>query len=126
MYGARPCFARTSTADLVLEGCKGQGQAEAMAEAGDRSRARPTVNTIRELWWFIHRESESAEQMARDGLKLRRDEMDQLRAIRDEELNLPERWFTGKEWADGTAERVIAQDYRAALIEADYEQDPGV
>jgi hypothetical protein len=54
-------------------------------------------------------------------MKLRKDEMDQLRVIRDSELNLPERWFTGKEWADGTAERVYAEDYRAALIEAGYE-----
>ena len=60
--------------------------------------------------------------MGRNDGKLRRDEMDQLRVIRDHELNLPERWFTGKEWADGTAEHVLAQDYRAALIEAGYER----
>lgn len=59
-------------------------------------------------------------------MKLRSDEMNQLRVIHDYQLNLPDRWFTGKEWADGTAQKVYARDYRAALIEAGYEAPPGV
>lgn len=33
----------------------------------------------------------------------------------DRELDLPERWFTGKEWNDGTATRQFQQDYKEAI-----------
>ena len=69
------------------------------------------------------RASARGKTMGRYDWKLRRDEMEQLRVIRDEELNLPECWFTGQEWA-GTAARVYARDYRTALIEAGYERGP--
>lgn len=54
-------------------------------------------------------------------MKLRRDEMDKLRVIHDYQLNLPERWFAGEEWKDGTATEVLSRDYRKALIEAGHE-----
>jgi len=38
--------------------------------------------------------------------------------IHDHELNLPERWFTGQQWQDGTADKVIREDYRRAVQEA--------
>lgn len=31
------------------------------------------------------------------------------------DLQLPARWFTGKEWADGTAERELKREYNAAV-----------
>lgn len=34
----------------------------------------------------------------------------------ERELNLPEMWFTGKEWVDGTAQRVYGQLYKAAHL----------
>lgn len=39
--------------------------------------------------------------------------------FRDFELNLPERWFSGKEWNDGTAEKVMREDYRKSILEKD-------
>jgi hypothetical protein len=38
---------------------------------------------------------------------------------RDHELNIPERWFSGQDWADGTAEKVLREDYRRAVLEKD-------
>jgi hypothetical protein len=37
--------------------------------------------------------------------------------VREHKLNLPERWFTGKQWADGSAQKEIREDYRRALLE---------
>lgn len=39
--------------------------------------------------------------------------------FRDFELKLPERWFSGKEWNDGTAETVMRGDYKKAILEQD-------
>jgi hypothetical protein len=33
----------------------------------------------------------------------------------DHDLGLKPRWFTGKEWADGTAERELIREYKEAL-----------
>lgn len=33
----------------------------------------------------------------------------------DKELNLEPRWFTGEEWANGTAERELRQEYYEAV-----------
>lgn len=33
----------------------------------------------------------------------------------DAELNLPERWFTGEEWGNGTAQKTYREDYKKAV-----------
>ncbi len=33
----------------------------------------------------------------------------------DHQLGLEPRWFTGKQWADGTAQKVLKQEYEDAL-----------
>lgn len=38
---------------------------------------------------------------------------------RDFELKLNERWFSGKEWNNGTAEREIREEYRHAILKKD-------
>lgn len=40
----------------------------------------------------------------------------------DHELDLPVRWFTGKQWADGTATRQFKQDYKEAIARKQPEQ----
>lgn len=35
-----------------------------------------------------------------------------MRMFSEREYDLPELWFTGKQWSDGTAERVYRQLYR--------------
>jgi hypothetical protein len=39
--------------------------------------------------------------------------------IRDHQLNIPKRWFTGEEWKDGTAEKIMREDYKRAVLEFD-------
>lgn len=38
----------------------------------------------------------------------------------DAQLGLEPQWFTGKQWADGTAQKVLKQEYEDAL----YRQEP--
>ena len=45
-----------------------------------------------------------------------------LRTYSERELNLPEMWFSGKEWADGTAHRAYRQLYKQAKARL-YERD---
>jgi hypothetical protein len=41
-----------------------------------------------------------------------------MRIYSEVELNLPPKWFTGKEWDDGTAECFHQQEYKAATEKA--------
>lgn len=38
----------------------------------------------------------------------------------DHDLGLEPRWFTGKQWADGTAQKVLKQEYEDAM----YRREP--
>jgi len=37
----------------------------------------------------------------------------------DHQLGLQPRWFTGKQWADGTAQKVCREEYEDALFRLD-------
>jgi hypothetical protein len=38
-----------------------------------------------------------------------------MHKVSDANLNLPARWFTGREWADGTAQKFLIEEYRVAF-----------
>lgn len=40
-----------------------------------------------------------------------------MRRYSDAELAIPSRWFTGKQWADGTAEREFKKEYHQTVHE---------
>ena len=40
----------------------------------------------------------------------------------DAELDLPERWFTGQQWADGTATKQLQEDYINEIAKKEAQQ----
>jgi hypothetical protein len=42
-----------------------------------------------------------------------------MRIFSEVELNLPPKWFTGAEWADGTAQHFHRQEYKEATLKAE-------